>query len=78
MYGFRLILICKVISCSFLFESFFNVMCIFGSVELQIECNLQFWYNIIFQRYQSFESSSSTLRGNRYMRSRAFLYEIQF
>ncbi len=31
-----------------LFEDFFDVMCIFGSIEPQIECNLPFQYNIIF------------------------------
>ncbi len=41
------------------FEAFFEITRIFGSVESEIECNLQFQYNIIFQPYQSFESHSS-------------------
>ncbi len=33
---------------------------------------------IIFQLYQSFASPSSTLGGDRHMRSQTFLYKIQF
>ncbi len=39
---------------------------------------LPFYYNIIFQPYQTFEFLSSTLEGDRYMCSCTFLYKIQF
>ncbi len=42
------------------------------------KCNLQFQYYIMFQPYQSFTSPSSTLWGDRHMRLRTSLYEIQF
>ncbi len=53
-------------------------MRIFGIVEPQIECILPFLKNIIFQPHQSFESPSSTLEGDRQMRSWTYLYKIQF
>ncbi len=53
-------------------------MHIFGIVEPQIEYILLFLKNTIFQAHQSFEFPSSTLRGDRKMRWRTFLYKIQF
>ncbi len=41
-----------------LFQSFFYVMRIFGSVEPQTESTLPFLYLIIFQRWESFVSES--------------------
>ncbi len=61
-----------------LFEPFFDVMHIFGSVESQSESNFPFLYIIRFQTYWSFESPISTHGGDRLMRLRTFLYEIQF
>ncbi len=54
-------------------------MRIFGGVEYQIDCNLPFQYNIIFQLYQSFKRLNSTRWGaDRHTRSRIFPYKIQF
>ncbi len=53
-------------------------MRIFGSIEPLNECLLPFLYSIILQPYQSFELPSSTPGGDRQMRSRTFLEEIQF
>ncbi len=61
-----------------LFEPFFDGMRNFGIVESQIECMLPFLKNIIFQAHQSFESPSSTLGRDRRLRSRTFLFKIQF
>ncbi len=36
-----------------------------------------FFYIIIFQRWESFEPPSSTLEGDKHMRSQTFSYEIQ-
>ncbi len=60
-----------------LYESFFDAMCIFGSVEPQSEFTFPFIYIVIFQRWVYFEPPSSTLRGDRHMHSLTFLYEIQ-
>ncbi len=46
--------------------------------EIQSESTLLFFYIIIYQRCVSFEPPSSTLGEDRHMRSRTFLYEIQF
>ncbi len=58
--------------------NFFQVVCIFCSVETLNECILSFLYSIIFQPHQSFEPPSSTLweGGDRHMLSRTFLDEI--
>ncbi len=58
--------------------SFFYVMRISGSIEHQSEFNFPFLYIIRFQTYSFLEPSSSTRGGDRHMRSRTFLYEIQF
>ncbi len=47
-----------------LFEAFSHIMRIFGSVEPQTESNFPFQYNIIFETYQSSESSSSIVHYN--------------
>ncbi len=60
-----------------LFEPFFDAMRIFGSVEPQSESTFPFFYITIFQRWVYFEPPSSTLGGDRHMRSWTFLYEIQ-
>ncbi len=74
MYGFGLILICKVISCTLLFETFFDVMRIFSSIQPKSECNLPFPYGIIFQTCQYFEPPCSTLGGDKHMRPRNLLW----
>ncbi len=56
-----------------LFEPFFDVMRIFGSVQPKGECNLLFQYNVMFQPYHSFKLSSSTLGGDRCMCPLRFL-----
>ncbi len=53
-------------------------MRIFGGVEPEAGSTFLVLYIIILQRWESFKPSSSTLRGDRHMRSRTFLYEIQF
>ncbi len=58
-------------------KAFFNATCIFGSVEPQTGHTFPFLY-IILQRWESFEPPNSTLRGDRHMCSRTFLYEILF
>ncbi len=55
-----------------------SIIPIFGSVEHQIEFTFPFQYNIIFETYQSLEPPSSTLEGERHVRSLTFLYRIQF
>ncbi len=60
-----------------LFEAFSHIMRIFGHVQPQSESTFPFLYIIIFQRWESFEPPSSTLWGDRHMRSWTFLYEIQ-
>ncbi len=44
-----------------LFQTFFDVMRIFGSVEAQNESTFPFLYIIIFQKWESFEPPCSTL-----------------
>ncbi len=34
-----------------LFELFFGIMCIFGSIQPKSECNFPFLYNLIFKPY---------------------------
>ncbi len=46
-----------------LFQTVFNAMRIFGSVELQTEFTFLFLYIIVFQRWESFKPPSSTLGG---------------
>ncbi len=59
------------------FQFFFDAMFIFGIVEPQCESTFPFFYIVIFQRWVSFKPPCSTLVGDRHMRSRTFLYEIQ-
>ncbi len=61
-----------------LFEQFFHIMRIFGSVQFESEPTFPLQYNIIFETYQSFEPSSTYPGGDRHVRSQTFLYEIQF
>ncbi len=59
-----------------LFEAFFGIMHIFGSVHPKSECNFLFLYNLILNR-SSFEPPNSTPGGDRQTPSRTFLSEIQ-
>ncbi len=53
-------------------KAFFDVMRIFGSMEPQTVSTFPSFYIIILQIWESFEPPSSTLRGDRHMRSRTF------
>ncbi len=52
----------------FLFQSFFDVMRIFDSVEPLSEFTIPFLYIILFQRGQSLKPPSSTPGVDRHMR----------
>ncbi len=60
-----------------LFEAFFHIMRIFGSVETQTESTFPLQYNIIFETYQSLEVLSSTLEEGRHVHPLTFLYRNQ-
>ncbi len=62
----------------FLFKASIDATRIFGSVGHQSGPTFPFLYVIILQRWESFEPPSSSLRRDRHMRSRTFLYEILF
>ncbi len=61
-----------------LFEAFFHITRIFGSVESQTESTFPFQYNIIFKKFQPLGPLSSTLEGGRHVHSLTFLYRIQW
>ncbi len=56
-----------------LFEGFFDIMRIFGSIPPESESTFPFQYNIIFETYQYFESHNSTPGGDRHVRPLTFL-----
>ncbi len=60
----------------FLFEAFFDVMRIFGSVESQSETNFPFLYIIRFLTYGSLEPPTATHGGDRHVRPLTFLYKM--
>ncbi len=62
----------------FLFEQFFDIIDNFGSLQPKNESTLPFQYNIIFEKYRSFEPPSSTPGRDRDVRLMTFLYKIQF
>ncbi len=62
----------KVIDQQLLFEVFFHIIPIFGSIKYQTESAFPFQYNIIFETYQSLEPSSSTHAEVRSMRLASF------
>ncbi len=62
---------------NFYLNNFFHIIGNFGSVQPDHEFTFLFQYNILFVTYQSFESLSSTPRGDRHVRPLIFLYEIQ-
>ncbi len=59
-------------------KAFLDAMRIFCTVESQTVSTFPFLHFIIFQRGESFEPPSSTLKGDRHIHSQTFLYEIQF
>ncbi len=60
-----------------LFEAFHHILRIFGSIEPLSKTTFPFLYIIIFQRWQSLESLSSTPGEHRHMSPLTFLYRIQ-
>ncbi len=60
-----------------LFEAFSHILRIFGRAEPLSKSTFPFLYIIIFQRWQSLESPSSTPGEHRHMRPSTFLYRIQ-
>ncbi len=59
-----------------LFEPFFGIMHIFGSVQPKNECDFLFLYNVIFKPYLLSTLAPLQLR-DRHMPSWTFLYEIR-
>ncbi len=59
---------------NFIWRFFFNIMGIFGSVVPQSESTFLFLYIIIFQKWQSLQSPSSTFVGGRRMRGYFFVW----
>ncbi len=68
----------KFILMRLLFEAYFDVTRIFGSIQLLIKCNLLFPYRKILRTCLSFELPSSTPGGDIHMRSRTFWDKTQF
>ncbi len=58
------------------FQSSFDVIRIFGSVEPLSELTFLFLYIILFQRGQSLQPLTATLGRNRHIRPLTFLYAI--
>ncbi len=61
-----------------LFKAFFDATHIFGSVEPQTGPTFLFSCIIILQKWESFQTRSSTLRGDRHTRSRTFCTKFNF
>ncbi len=59
-----------------LFEWFFEIMRIFGSIPPESESTFPFQYNIIFETYQFLEPRNSSPRGDRHVRPLTYIQKF--